>query len=85
MKRSLLLGLIFSASFTGMTARAADDGVIPMKSGARYRFGPVQCEARTTTYAYITCFSPGRYEVAVSRQGVIVVRARDGRVVYRTP
>lgn len=64
----------------------AQDGVIVVKPDSRLRFGKIQCVARVTTYSYLVCFSTaGKYEVEVSSGSVIVVRARDGRVLYRSP
>jgi hypothetical protein len=84
-KRIALLCLVFLGLMLGVSAQAADNGVINLKSGAQFRFKDIHCFTRTTTYPYITCFTPGKYEVAVSKDSVIVVRASDGRVLYHTP
>jgi hypothetical protein len=62
------------------------DRVIVLKPDSRLRFGEIQCSARVTTYNYLVCFSTtGKYEVEVSSRSVLVVRARDGVIVYRSP
>jgi len=85
MKRFVLIWPLLVGLMLGVSAQAADESVIKLKPGTQFRYADIHCVTRTTTYAYITCFGPGKYEVAVSGDSVVVVRARDGRVLYRTP
>jgi hypothetical protein len=70
-----------------LAAQAADRGrVIKLKADTQVTFGGIHCVAQTTTYSILTCVSfNGPYEVAISKNRVIVVRAKDGMVLYRTP
>jgi hypothetical protein len=71
----------------GLAADASNrQKVIVVPPGARLRFGDIECLARVTTYHYLTCLSfSGKYEVAVAKSSVVIVRARDGKIIYRTP
>jgi hypothetical protein len=77
-----ILGLTLALS-----AQAADrGGVITIHEDTQISFHEIRCVAQTTTYSVLTCLSfTGPYEVAISRSKVVVVRARDGRVLYQTP
>jgi hypothetical protein len=77
-----MLGLTLALS-----AQAADRGrVITIHEGTQIAFNGIHCVAQTTTYSVLTCVSfKGPYEVAISKSTVIVVRARDGSIVYQTP
>jgi hypothetical protein len=77
-----ILGLTLALS-----AQAADrGGVITIHEDTQISFNQIRCVAQTTTYSVLTCLSfTGPYEVAISRSKVVVVRARDGRVLYQTP
>ena len=59
--------------------------VLTLKSGERVTYKGIECEAATTTYSYLTCFSSGPYEVSIGKQLVTVVRAKDGKVLFQTP
>jgi coenzyme F420-reducing hydrogenase delta subunit len=69
----------------GAAAGASARGAITLKPNSHIRFKEVECVTRVTTYHYLTCVSPGNYEVAFSKENVIVVRARDGHILYHTP
>jgi hypothetical protein len=77
-----ILGLTLALS-----AQAADrGGIITIHADTQIKFNAIRCVAQTTTYSVLTCVSfTGPYEVAISKSKVIVVRARDGRVLYQTP
>jgi len=68
------------------TSAATRNRVVLIKPGTRLRFGRIECLARVTTYSYLVCCGQdGKDEVAVSDKSVVVVRARDGKVIYDTP
>ena len=78
-------GLMFP-SVLAAEHSAARNGVITIPLDSRLRFGKIECVARSTTYRYLVCLSfSGKYEVAVSQRSVVIVRARDGKVLYVTP
>jgi hypothetical protein len=87
MIRLAVLALAMLGLTLALSAQAADrGGVITIHADTQIRFNGIRCVAQTTTYSVLTCLSfSGPYEVAISKNKVIVVRARDGRVLYQTP
>lgn len=82
----VLPSALSAEQLTSKHRAAANSDVIKIKPNSRLQFGGIECLARATTYRYLVCFSSiGKYEVAVSNGSVVVVRARDGRVIYATP
>jgi hypothetical protein len=85
MKRLALVFPLLVALLLAASAGAAQSRKVKLKENDHVVFADIECVAKRTTYAYLTCVSAGKYEVAVSKRGVIVVRGRDGRVIYHTP
>jgi hypothetical protein len=84
MKRTALLSLVVLTLALGVPAEAGNRGEVQLKPGGLVGFRGIECKATVTTYPVLTCVN-GKYEVAVSRDRVIVVRGRDGHVIFHTP
>jgi hypothetical protein len=84
MKRTVLLSLVALGLALGVSAEAGNRAEVLLKPGGLVGFRAVHCKATVTTYPVLTCVN-GKYEVAVSADRVIVVRGRDGRVIFHTP
>jgi hypothetical protein len=85
-RRLAVLAPTILALTLALSAEAADRDVpIKIQPGSQITFAGIRCVAQSTTYGVLTCVSfTGPYEVAISKSNVIVVRARDGMVLYRT-
>jgi hypothetical protein len=87
MQRVAALGTIVLGLTVGIPAQATmrDNGTV-LQPNSRIHFGGITCVATSTTYSALTCVSSSdNYEVTISKTNIVVVRARDGRVVYKTP